>query len=252
METNLSLKEKCRLSQEKFNYKLDSDKPILLHIDGRSFSKLIKNRFKKPFDDDFIYCMDNTAKFLCEEIQGCKLAYVQSDEITLCLCKERPESEIFFGGRMNKIISISAALATSKFNQLMSKFNGSDETLYQFDCKAWNVDSEDDVWRWFLFRNIDCIRNSKNQTVSTYLSHNELLNKTADEMIELLKEQRGVDWNEFDVDKKYGRIIRKIDYLDNIVNHKTGESSIVSRTKWIVEPGMNLTVPENREILKTF
>ena len=55
METNLSLKEKCRLSQEKFNYKLDSDKPILLHIDGRSFSKLIKNRFKKPFDDDFIY-----------------------------------------------------------------------------------------------------------------------------------------------------------------------------------------------------
>ena len=69
METNLSLKEKCRVSQEKFNYKLDSDKPILLHIDGRSFSKLIKNRFKKPFDDDFIYCMDNTAKFLCEEIQ---------------------------------------------------------------------------------------------------------------------------------------------------------------------------------------
>lgn len=250
MEENFTLKEKCKQAQEKFNFMLDSDKPILLHIDGRSFSRLVKNRFNKPFDDNFIYCMNETARFLCEEIQGCKLAYVQSDEITLYLSKDRPESEIFFGGRLNKIISICASLATSKFNQLIHRFCESDTVLYQFDCKAWNVENEDDVWRWFLFRNIDCVRNSKNQTAFTFLSHKKTLGKTSDELVEILKNDVGVDWSEFDDSKKYGRIVHKIQVEDRIQNKLTKEWLPVNRTKWTVDDGMDLTVPENREMLK--
>ena len=61
------------------------------------FQKLSKTILKKPFDDDFIDIMNKTAKYLCENIQGCKLAYVQSDEISLILTDlETPLTDRFF------------------------------------------------------------------------------------------------------------------------------------------------------------
>ena len=41
--------------------KLDKNLPVLIMIDGRSFSKLIKNKFTKPFDKTFMDAMDKTA-----------------------------------------------------------------------------------------------------------------------------------------------------------------------------------------------
>ena len=202
METNLSLKEKCRSSQEKFNYKLDSDKPILLHIDGRSFSKLIKNKFEKPFDNWFINAMNQTAKYICENVQGAKFAYVQSDEISILLTDfDNEETEPFYGNRLCKLQSIIASLATCKFNQLLTTkliqdnaydttLMDSEDTLYtasdcikaimnmqliQFDCKAWSLPTFNDVYAWFLYRQTDCLRNSKQQTAQTYIPHNMLL-----------------------------------------------------------------------------
>ena len=92
----MSLKEKCYAYQAEVNYFLDDDKYIIAHIDGRSFSKMIKNKFKKPFDDTFIEAMNETAKYLCKEVQGCIFAYTQSDEISLIIRKNDPEGDVFF------------------------------------------------------------------------------------------------------------------------------------------------------------
>ena len=54
MEENTTLKDKCREYQKRRDYDVDTDKFIIAHIDGRSFSKMIKNKFKKPFDRGFI------------------------------------------------------------------------------------------------------------------------------------------------------------------------------------------------------
>jgi tRNA(His) 5'-end guanylyltransferase len=92
-----TLQDKGKRLQKQRDYKIDVDKYVLVHVDGRSFSKLIKNKFNKPFDDKFIDMMNKTAIFLCESIQGAKIAYVQSDEISLLLKKDSPEGDIFFG-----------------------------------------------------------------------------------------------------------------------------------------------------------
>ena len=118
METK-TLKEKCKELQKRSDYYIDNHKYILAHIDGRSFSKMVKNKFEKPFDDDFIDMMNATAKYLCEQVQGVQFAYVQSDEITLVIKALTEDSDVFFGGRLCKMQSIIASLATSKFNQLM-------------------------------------------------------------------------------------------------------------------------------------
>ena len=266
---NMSLKEKCYAYQQEVNYFLDSEKYILAHIDGRSFSKMIKNKFKKPFDDVFINAMNETAIYLCKSVQGCIFAYTQSDEISLIIRKNDPEGDVFFDGRMCKMQSIIASLATSRFTQVMmenllktvptcaSSENVLDmcidavknSPLYQFDCKVWNVDSANDAMAWLLFRNIDCVRNSKQQTAQTYLPHKKLMSLNTDEQISLLKQEKNVDWNDFDDGKKYGRFIKKTEKVFAMNEADKYENASYTRHVWEAVNGCDLTIPSNRDIL---
>lgn len=204
------------------DYKLMPNSYVIVMLDGRSFSKLIKNNFDRPFSDKFINMMNQTAKFVCENVQGCKFAYVQSDEISLVLTDfDTQLTDSFFDYRISKLQSIIASLATSKFNQLITldimsmpcsiddmKETISKTKLIQFDCKVWNVPSLNDVYAWFLYRQNDCIRNSIAQTAQTYLSHKSLQHLYAKDMVDKLLEI-GVYWNSFDDGKKFGRFIKK-------------------------------------------
>lgn len=127
------------------------------------------------------------------------------------------------------------------FNDYLEIAKNSD--VYQFDCKAWNVDDANDAMAWFLFRNIDCIRNSKQQAAQAYLSHKQLMGKTADEQIELLKSSQNINWNNYFDGWKYGRILEK----DNVEMVFDGKSFV--RSIWKVKDGCNLTVSENRNKL---
>lgn len=258
-----SLKDKCKRLQKDCDYKIDVDKYVLVHVDGRSFSTKIKKRFKRPFDNDFINMMDKTAVYLCENTQGARMAYVQSDEISLLLRKTNPKGDIFFSGRLCKMQSIIASMATAIFNSLMVSYRllkqsggvagiVQNPSLYNFDCKVWTVDNVNDVMAWFLFRNIDCVRNSKEQLAQTYYSHRQLMNITCDEQIEVLKNEKGIDWHEFPEGQKYGRLIypeERIYTRDDIKGDVSDEDTVYVRRKWVVLDGMNLTNPENRERL---
>ena len=228
-----SLEDKCLYYRGLSDYKLLPNSYVIVMLDGRSFSHMIKNKFQKPFDRIFIDMMNETAKYVCKNVQGAKFAYVQSDEISIVLTDfDTPTTDAFFGNRLCKLQSIIASLATSKFNQLMMTklFDNlvdeygntpllsceyvmeriSNGQIYQFDCKAWNVPTYNDVFAWLLYRQIDCIRNSKQQTAQTYLSHKELMKRNTDEQVALLKERKDIDWNEFDDDLKFGRFIYKV------------------------------------------
>ena len=63
---------------------LMSRMPVILRIDGRSFHTYTRG-FKRPFDELLMAAMQETMKYLCENIQGCVLGYAQSDEISLVL-----------------------------------------------------------------------------------------------------------------------------------------------------------------------
>lgn len=253
-----NLEDKCQYYRSLTDYRLLPNSNILVMLDGKNFSRLIKNNFKKPFDDDFIDMMNQTAKFLCENVQGCKLAYVQSDEISLFITDyDTPETDTLFSGRLCKIQSILASMATSEFNRQFILYNigkkgftgKSEENIIknmkmaQFDCKAWVVPNQNDVFAWYLYRQIDCIKNSKQQTAQTYISHKELLGKNADEQVELCKEKGIVDWNKFEDKYKYGRFIYK--KLTSYTKDIKGETVAFVRNKFAVFDAFPLT--ENKE-----
>ena len=261
-----TLKEKCEYYRSLTDYRLLHNSYAVIMLDGRSFSHKIKNKFKKPFDEDFIRMMNETTKYLCENIQGALCGYCQSDEIHIVISDfvkpyklhednaitqsdKEGVSSAFFQYRTSKILSIVASLATSKFNQLMMDYRLShldsesagntieqcrnailNSPLYEFDCKVWNLPNQNDVYAWLLYRQLDCIRNSKQQLAQTYLSHKTLSKKHTDEQIEMLKEQKGIDWHELRDGLKNGRIVYKAEF-----HYENEEGQPYIRSKWVIQ-----------------
>ena len=93
----------------------------------------------------------------------------------------------------------------------------------------------------FLWRNLDCLKNSKQQAAQTYIPHKQLIGKTADEGIALLKEKNGIDWNDYSDGMKYGRLIfkKEIELEWNGIPYK--------RNKFVVENGFPLNEEGNKE-----
>ena len=56
----------------------------IIRIDGKAFHTYTRG-LQRPFDEVFMGDMDNTACYLCKNIQGVKFGFVQSDEISLLL-----------------------------------------------------------------------------------------------------------------------------------------------------------------------
>ena len=91
--------------------------PVAIRVDERSFHTFTRG-FNVPFDDVLIKTMQETMKYLCENIQGCVLGYAQSDEITLILIDyKKLSSAAFFDYEVQKICSITASMATMAFNR---------------------------------------------------------------------------------------------------------------------------------------
>ena len=199
----------------------------IIRIDGKAFHTYTKGR-KKPFDDELMYNMDLTATALCEEIQGAKLAYVQSDEISILVTDYDKEGTCaWFDGNIQKICSVSASIATAEFNQnelvlfaeeakIGEGFGGFSEldiALVKpalFDSRVFIIPEISEVANYFLWRCQDCSRNSVQMVARSLYSHKECENKNSSELQDMIQ-AKGRNWNDLSNEKKYGRIIVKLE-----------------------------------------
>ena len=81
--------------------------PIVVRLDGKSFSKYT-SRLEKPYDLKLIELMQNTCKHLMKISHNIKVAYQQSDEITLVISNDY-DKPVEYNGRVQKLCSILAA-----------------------------------------------------------------------------------------------------------------------------------------------
>ena len=90
--------------------------PVIIRLDGKAFHTFTRG-FVKPFDALLMQTMNDTMKYLCENIQGCVMAYTQSDEISLALVDYQTlTSDAWFDNNVEKMCSIAASMATLAFN----------------------------------------------------------------------------------------------------------------------------------------
>ena len=81
--------------------------PVAIRIDGKAFHTFTCG-FNKPFDKILMQSMQETMKYLCENIQGCVFGYTQSDEITLILTDYATiKTDAWFEYNVQKLTSIT-------------------------------------------------------------------------------------------------------------------------------------------------
>jgi tRNA(His) 5'-end guanylyltransferase len=203
----------------------------IIRVDGKAFHSYTRG-LARPFDEKLVNDMDETACYMCKNIQGAKFAFVQSDEISILLTDfEGLTTDAWFDGNIQKMASISASLATAKFNELRPN------KIALFDSRVFIIPSDIEVENYFIWRQQDTTRNSISSVAQSMFSHRELENKNTDQMQEMCF-QKGVNWNDFSAKLKRGRLIVKQDY----------EKEGATRSKWVsVEPPI---FTQEREMLK--
>jgi tRNA(His) 5'-end guanylyltransferase len=114
--SSLKLKDRIALYENATDYKLLGRVPIIICINGRSFSK-ITSIIDKPYCEKFAECMYSTALRLAMEVEGSVFSYCFCDEIVIVARNDQSiETNFWYDNRIQKISSVTASIATLHFN----------------------------------------------------------------------------------------------------------------------------------------
>lgn len=181
--------------------------PVLARVDGRSFSRFTQG-LERPYDKRMSRLMIEVTKALVDETNA-RCGYTQSDEISLVWLAEDPDAEIFFDGKLAKMISVVGSLATVHFNRLLPDFlPEKTDKLPIFDNRVWEVPVLYEAANYFVWREQDATRNSISMATRAFYSHNECQGKSSQEMHEMLF-QKGKNWDTYPRHFKRGTYVRK-------------------------------------------
>jgi len=178
--------------------------PVIIRLDGRTFHTVTKY-CKRPFDRDFIGSIASTACYLCDNIQGAKCAYCQSDEISILVTDfDKLTTDAWFDYVKSKVESISAGLASAYFTV---NWCHDDEKIVVFDSRARNYPKEE-ICNYFIWRQQDWTRNSVTMYTRSVYPHNELLYKKQPDMHDMIH-KKGLNWSNLEDVYKNGTFIYK-------------------------------------------
>jgi tRNA(His) 5'-end guanylyltransferase len=247
--------------------------PVAIRLDGKAFHTFTRG-FQKPFDEVLIKSMQETMKYLCENIQGCVLGYTQSDEITLILVDYKNlNSSAWFDYEVQKMCSIAASMATMHFNRRfkanidrycvknyinccnlqnvltvysLPRLKEEDSVLYSyynssvkgamFDARVFNIPKEE-VTNLIYWRQLDATRNSIQMVGQANFSYKELQNKSCNMIQNMLLTEKDINWNNFPTHQKCGSCCIKENYF---IDNRTGEEANITvsalwKKEWLSE-----------------
>lgn len=259
----------------------------VIRIDGKAFHTYTKG-LEKPFDFNLMEDMAEVTKYICSKIQGAKFGYTQSDEISIILTDyDTIHTDAWFDGQVQKMCSIAASLAASKFNQLrtcraLSSVTGSydevgetgmfqlfysaveDMTLADFDARVFSLPTADEVVNYIIWRQQDASRNSVSMAAQANFSHSKLQGASTSVMQDMLMLEKGINWNDYPVPCKRGWFIRRQEQVwcrasnnkdfkpyvmkENEIPAKDG--IIYTRNGWIIDNEMPIITKDKTYIIR--
>lgn len=244
--------------EDRTRYCLPRRTYTIIRLDGKAFHTYTKG-FQRPYDSNIVKWMDATALQLCKSIQGVKFAYTQSDEISLLLTDfDGTETQAWFDGNIQKIVSVAASIATAAFNKarflhdhdIHSEYAHEEDVLFtaNFDARVFTIPDRTEVANYFIWRQQDAVRNSIQMLAQSLYSHKQLEGKNSAQLQELTF-QKGKNWNDVSVRNKRGGFVTKV-----IEKKPTGNETIPFqiRSKWINAECPHFTVNELAKYIPTY
>lgn len=210
---------------------------VIIRIDGCHFHTFTKGLIR-PFDEVFTEAMTRTTKDLCTHIQGAKLGFVESDEISILLTDyDSLETDAWFDYSVQKLCSVSASMASMFFNkhfmdvidENLSVLKSNPERLTKllekvklgayFDARCFTLPRQE-VCNYFIWRQNDTIRNSVSSVAQAHFSQKQLNGKSQDAMKKMLLEELNIDW-ERDTQSQWKRgsaVVRTEEGWETVIN----------------------------------
>lgn len=264
------LGKRMKLYEKADSHKLVKKLPVIIRIDGRAFHTFTQ-KLNKPFDDLLMDAMDYTLQYLCKNVTGCVLGYMQSDEISLLVQDyKNEETQPWFEYRTDKLCSIVASLATFAFNRAFANYTADfydycamSEQLFEenkdridalleccdkgavFDARAFTLPFEE-VTNYFYWRQADAMRNSVETVGRANFSHNQLHKVNTEGIIKMLKLEAGVDYDVLSVPQKRG-----VCCIKTKMPSFTPDGHPVMKTVWVTDVNIPVFKGDGREYIES-
>lgn len=181
--------------------------PAFARLDGKAFHTFTKG-LQRPYDERLSNLMVDLTRYLVSETNA-NCGYTQSDEITLVWYQPNYKAAIYQAGRIFKMETHLAAMASVWFNkQLVTYIPEKADTNPIFDCRVWNVPTLEEAYHTFLWREKDATKNSISMAAQSVYSHNALEKMNGSQKQEMLF-QKGINWNDYPPFFKRGTYVQR-------------------------------------------
>jgi tRNA(His) guanylyltransferase len=203
----------------------------LIRLDGKAFHTFTR-RLPRPYSLEFMVALDAATVALCEQVDGVVLAYVQSDEVSLLLTDFGTiQTQAWFGGNLQKLVSITASALTAHFNRFWQESPERALTpgVAMFDSRVFTISDPVEVANYFVWRQQDATRNALSMAAQAHFPHRELMGAGRERLHDLLMSV-GVNFNDLPADFKRGRLFRSMTYT--VPNSFDVEGADVIRHRW--------------------
>lgn len=251
-----SLDERQKEYEKAYDIKIINRIPIIIRLDGNNFHRVTR-RLEKPYCSSMLNLMAATMLAVVRDIDGAVFAYQQSDEITIVIRNDQSlETQPWHGNRVQKMASLSAAMATFEFSaaylnlDIDERPNLAGKIL--FDSRVFAVPSITEVVNNLIFRQQDCIRNALNNSVHAELTKlygkketdKILYEKSSLEREELLQNECGINFStHYPAAYRHGIAAYK---APKIIETEIGQ---ITRNYWVLEKNLPKFTEERQFIL---
>jgi len=226
-EKTESLGDRMKAYEEGTRSYIDHKTPLVMRLDGHCFSKFTRG-LKKPYEEWLHKIMVKVTAQLVNDYNAV-LGFTQSDEITLVFLPQMLDGAYqpyIFNNQIQKLVSLAASNATNIFTMELltlihtkqivpedykpQTFEKLSRPRAYFDARIFNVPSLTECYNNVYWRSTyDCIRNSISMTAQTHFPHKALQNLSTKQLLQKLKDEKQLDWEEMDPEFKYGTFIKK-------------------------------------------
>ena len=271
-----SLGDRMKAYEAQNMLQVDTKLPWMVRLDGHKFSSFTRP-FKRPFDDRIHNCMTAACKALLVEFHP-TLVYTCSDEITLVFPSfdsltpvepvdesgkkiegERQEQVMMFGGRIQKIATLMASLASVAFDRelRLQTFDASTEQRLidyidahppYFDARIFNVPTVVEIVSNLIWRShYDYRRNSISQYARSFYSPKEMHKLNSTQLMEKLEKEKGVKWEDLPGKYRFGSFFKRQTFTKTV--EIKGETIQATRTRTVE---MSFCFNKNTDSIRDF
>lgn len=158
--------------ENSYTPKIISRIPVVIKIDGRSFSRVTVNT-QKPFCYKTMAMLNGTMLSMAKQIDGVVFGYQYSDKIILILRNDRsPDEDAWFGNDIQMLSSVSSSIATYEFmNQLWENDNPPDlNGKVIFSSQVFGVPNILEAINYLIYKQYHCAQKGITDAVYSVLA----------------------------------------------------------------------------------